>query len=323
MNYAALNKKILGKVMAAIGIINNPEVTPDVRQLNQEILLREVGKEVYNKVYDMNAFDFGIEGTQGEGMDTSYYGMAKVASDSISAGGKGKTLETTVQNYLDNVTGQAQRHAVRNAKETGNRPKVIRISDGETCDWCDKMAGTYTDPSPEVFRRHRGCNCQIRTEGYKSRNGLVKNYVAQPRDFAQPKSVEQSFELDKVKTMSLKQRNAYVEKYLEKASPIAAPLAKDWDFTLQFQTFDHLTWEDAADPDLVSKYVAAFKKGDKFPPIIALNFAKTNAQGLTTNNFSILDGRHRIEAMRQLGATGVPVLVGDVKGRFPGLDELL
>jgi hypothetical protein len=315
MNYADLNKTIIAKVMAAIGIINNPEVAPDVRQLNQEILLREVGKSVYDKVYDMNAFDMGIENTKGEGMGDSFYGMAKVASDSISAGGK-SGLPMTVKNYLDNVAGTAQRHATKTAKETGNRPRVTRISDGEACDWCDSMAGSYTNPPAEVFRRHRGCNCQIRTEGYKTRNGLLNNYTGTPRSFEEPKAVEQSFALDKVKTMNLKQRNAYVEKYLEKASPTVAQMAKDWDFSLQFQTFDHLTWEDAADPDLVAKYVKAFQKGDKFPPIVALNFAKTNAQGMTTNNFTILDGRHRIEAMKQLGAKGVPVLVGDLKGRF-------
>lgn len=321
MNYAALNKTILGKVMAAIGVINNPEIAPEVRQLNQEILLGEVGRQVYNKVYEMNAFDFEIEGTKGDGIDDSFYGMAKVASDSISAGGK-NGLETTVQNYLDNVSGQAQRHAVRNARETGKRPRVIRISDGETCDWCDKMAGTYTDPSGEVFRRHRGCNCIIRTEGYKSRNGLLNNYVKSPRTFEEPKAAEGAFKIKELKTMTLKQRNAYVEKYLEKASPTVAQMAKDWDFTLQFQTFDHLRWEEAADPDLIAKYVADFKKGDKFPPVIALNFSKTNPDGSTRNDFAILDGRHRIEAMRQLGAKGVPVLVGDLKGRFPGLEQL-
>jgi len=41
MDYAGLNDTIQKKVMAALAIINNPEVAPDVRQLNQEILFRE------------------------------------------------------------------------------------------------------------------------------------------------------------------------------------------------------------------------------------------------------------------------------------------
>lgn len=314
MNYAALNKKVLAKVMAAIGIINNPEISPEIRQLNQEILLREVGTAVYDKVYEMNAFDFGIEATKGQGMDDRYYGMAKIAANSVSTGKLG--LESQVKAYLDNTAGQAQMHAVKTARETGNKPRVTRIAVGKTCDWCAKMAGVYTDPSPEVFRRHDGCDCEIRTEGYKSRNGLLKNYVSSPPSFNDPQTVERAFDIGGIKVMGLKERNKYAEDYLAKASPVVKEMARDWDFTLQFQTFDHLNWESAADPALVAKYVADFKKGDKFPPVVALNFAKTNAQGLTTNNFTILDGRHRIEAMRQLGAKGVPVLVGDIKGRF-------
>lgn len=321
MNYAALNKTVLAKVMKAIATINNPEISPEIRQLNQEILLKEVGTSVYDKVYEMSAFDYSIENTKGDGMDDRYFGLAKIAAGSVSTGTKG--LESQVQAYLDNAAGQAQMHAFRNAKETGNRPKVTRIAVGKTCDWCASMAGTYTNPSPDVFRRHDGCNCEIRTEGYKSRNGLLKNYQGTPRTFSEPKQVENAFETANLKTMTLKQRNAYVKNYLEKASPGVAGMADDWDFTLQFQTFDHLKWEDAADPDLIAKYVEDFKKGDKFPPVIALNFAKTNPNGSTTNQFSILDGRHRIEAMRQLGAKGVPILVGDLKGRFPGLDKLL
>lgn len=175
MNYASLNETIFAKVMAAIALINNPEIAPDIRQLNQEILLREVGQAVYDKVYDMNAFDFQIEYTKGPGMDDRYFGMAKVASASVSAGALG--LEEYVKNYLDNVTGQAQMHAVKNARETGNYPRVTRIAVGKTCDWCAEMAGTYTNPPGEVFRRHRGCDCEIRTEGYRSRNGLLKNYA--------------------------------------------------------------------------------------------------------------------------------------------------
>lgn len=177
MNYANLNKTIMPKMMAAIAVINNPEIAPDVRQLNLEILFREVGSAVYEKVYDMNAFDFDIQYTQGPGMDDRYYGMAKVASGSISTGKLG--LEATVKAYLDNVAGQAQMHAVRTARETKNYPRVIRVAVGDTCKWCRDVAGTYTNPPADVFRRHDNCDCEIRTEGYKSRNGLLSNYKKQ------------------------------------------------------------------------------------------------------------------------------------------------
>jgi len=179
MDYAKLNRTILAKVMAALKLINNPEIDPAIRQLNQEILFREVGTAVYAKVYDMNAFDFEIPHTTGPGIDERYYGLAKVASASVATGGLG--LQEYVKNYLDNTASKAQHDATKNARESGKFPRVIRTVSGDTCKWCRSLAGEYTNPSPEVFRRHGGCDCNIHTEGYKSRNGQLGNYV-KPQD---------------------------------------------------------------------------------------------------------------------------------------------
>lgn len=179
MNYSRLTPTILQRVLQAMALINNPEIEPEVRQLNQEILFREVGQSVYAKAYDMNAFDFDIAHTIGSGIDDRFYGLAKVASASVSNGTLG--LDEYVQNYIDNVIGLAQRDAMTNAIESGQRPTLTRTIVAETCDWCISMAGTYTDPPPDAFARHRACDCEFRTEGFMSRNGLLNNYV-KPKD---------------------------------------------------------------------------------------------------------------------------------------------
>lgn len=175
MDYSKFTGTILSKVLAAMAVINNPEITPDVRQRNQEILFREVGAAVYAKIYDMNAFDFEIEHTVGNGIDDRFYGMAKVASAAVSTGALG--LDEYVKNFIDNTIGMAQRDAVTNARESGKHPTITRIENGDACKWCRSMAGTYTNPSADVFKRHGGCTGQIITRGYRSRNGLLNNYV--------------------------------------------------------------------------------------------------------------------------------------------------
>src|SRR5687767_14374165 len=149
MDYAGLNNTIEKKVLAALKLINNPEIDPEVRQLNQEILFREVGASVYAKVYDMNAFDMEIDHTRGPGIDDRYYGLAKVSSASVSTGTLGLAL--LVRNYLDTMASKAQQDAVKNARESGKYPTVTRKMNGETCDWCQSLAGTYTKPDSEVF----------------------------------------------------------------------------------------------------------------------------------------------------------------------------
>ncbi len=175
MDYARLNDTIIKKIMAALALINNPEIDPEVRQLNQEILFREVGQAVYSKVYDMNAFDYEIQHTRGLGIDDRHFGLAKVASGSVSTGTP--DLKLLIVNYLDTMAAKAQSDATTNAKQSGKRTRVIRRMNGETCKWCESLAGTYTNPDSEVFKRHRGCDCTIVTEGYKTRNGLLDNYV--------------------------------------------------------------------------------------------------------------------------------------------------
>lgn len=85
-DYGELASSLTPKVLAAVAILNNPEIAPETRQLNQEVLLREVGKAVYEKTYEMNAFDMQIAHTKGAGIDDRYYGLAKVASNSVSTG---------------------------------------------------------------------------------------------------------------------------------------------------------------------------------------------------------------------------------------------
>jgi hypothetical protein len=174
MNYADLIKTIKPQLLAAIAIINNPEIAPEVRQLNQEILLREVGKSVYDKIYEMNAFDFEIEHTKGTGIDERYYGLAKVASNSISTGGKG--LDEYVDNYLVSMASKAQHDSVKNARQSNKHPTVRRTESGDACKWCRSMAGTHTNPSSDVFKRHGGCEGKIVTEGFRTRNGELSNY---------------------------------------------------------------------------------------------------------------------------------------------------
>lgn len=173
MNYGDLIKTVSPQVLAAIKIINNPEIAPDVRQLNQEILLREVGKAIYDKVYNMNAFDYELPGT-GAGIDDRYFGLAKVASGSVSTGGKG--LEEYVNNYLMSQASKAQQDSFKTASQSRKHPRVIRTEHGDACKWCKSMAGTFTNPSSDIFRRHGGCEGKIVTEGYNSRNGLLSNY---------------------------------------------------------------------------------------------------------------------------------------------------
>lgn len=85
-------------------------------------------------------------------------------------------MEEYIRNFLMSSAAKAQGDATTVARQSGKRPVVERTEHGDACKWCQSMAGTYENPSSEVFRRHGGCEGKITTRGYKSRNGLLNNY---------------------------------------------------------------------------------------------------------------------------------------------------
>lgn len=171
MNYDELSYTILDDLKAEISTINNPEIDPETRRYNLEIVLREVGEQVYNVVYDMNAFDMEIDYTNGKTINDAYYGLAKNISDSISTGGK-STIDAQIEEWLSNQIIKAQYDAFWNAKDYDKHPTVERIAAPGCCQWCKDVAGVFVDPEGEVFRRHDNCRCKIKTSGYKTNNGL-------------------------------------------------------------------------------------------------------------------------------------------------------
>lgn len=185
MNYASLSDTILEQVIEIMNIINNPEVDPAVRQRNQEVLFREIGEAAYTKAYDMLAWDLDIHHTTPTGIDNRFFGLAKNASDAVSAGGMG-IVYSQVKNYIDQMIALAQAEAARNAYQSGKVPMVSRNTTGrENCKWCDGLVtGGFVpadDLPSEVYYRHRDCDCEIHTQGFKSRNGLLDNYIKEKK----------------------------------------------------------------------------------------------------------------------------------------------
>lgn len=47
--------------------------------------------------------------------------------------------------------------------ESGLTPKIVRKSAYRCCEWCSRMAGTYTYPVADrnIYRRHKNCRCTV------------------------------------------------------------------------------------------------------------------------------------------------------------------
>lgn len=86
-------------------------------------------------------------------------------------------IKSIVESLVGLFVSDAKEYAFTDAKALQLHPTLRRKPMGKTCNWCMARAGTHTDPSSELFRRHAYCDCKIIVSGYNTRNGVVNNYV--------------------------------------------------------------------------------------------------------------------------------------------------
>ena len=87
-----------------------------------------------------------------------------------------RVYESLIREFYDTALGKAQKEAFENAISLDKHPTLTRSMVGETCKWCQSLAGVHVNPDGEYFARHDNCDCLIVASGYGSRNGVVNNY---------------------------------------------------------------------------------------------------------------------------------------------------
>lgn len=78
----------------------------------------------------------------------------------------GKTLTQQVENVSMATVDDSVKANARAHYNAGLSPKIVRLTDGKCCKWCDKLAGVHdysrvNNTGNDVFRRHANCRCQV------------------------------------------------------------------------------------------------------------------------------------------------------------------
>ena len=83
-------------------------------------------------------------------------------------------LDEPVKNFSQSIVDDAIRENAEFHAAAGMSPKIIRRLTGGCCEWCSRLAGTYTYPDvPEdVYRRHQRCRCTV---DYYPGSGKIQN----------------------------------------------------------------------------------------------------------------------------------------------------
>jgi len=179
MDFYRLVERLKPDLKKLVVILNDPAISPELRKATLSAAFKQIGTAIYGKAYEMSAWDYEIMETVGKGIDPVLsLGLARNISDSIAVGNQQITLDQA-QSYTVQAAAAGMAAASITAGQLGKyRTLRIRLRGKGDCDWCRAKAarGTIVNPTDDDFRRHGGCDCFYDAQGYKSRNGEVKNY---------------------------------------------------------------------------------------------------------------------------------------------------
>lgn len=72
-------------------------------------------------------------------------------------------LDEPIKTFSQSIVDDSIRVNAEFQYDAGVNPKIVRISTGTCCEWCNAIAGEYNYPDvpKEVYQRHNYCRCKV------------------------------------------------------------------------------------------------------------------------------------------------------------------
>lgn len=139
-----------------------------------------------------------IKGLQPEINDDKIYGIVDKLTTVEKYEDIAWVLDEPIKNFCQSIVENTIDTNVKHHHKLGLKPKIVRISSGKCCSWCDKLAGTYKYPDvpKDVYRRHLRCDCIV---DYHPGDGTKTNVHTKKST-----NVEKNSKIEKRKLLSTK-----------------------------------------------------------------------------------------------------------------------
>ena len=130
-------------------MINNYDIVTDNAVIVQEILNKNAGMGIKAQVPPLN--QSRIDGIIDRLDEEEFFDNIKWI------------LDEPIKNFTQSIVDDVIEKNTEFHKGLGLVPSVTRIVQGDCCDWCREVAGTYHSPNipDDVYRRHRFCRCTV------------------------------------------------------------------------------------------------------------------------------------------------------------------
>ncbi len=143
-------------------MVNNYNIVSENAVVVQEILNKQAGMGIKAQIPPLN--QSRIDGIINRLDETEFFDDIKWI------------LDEPIKNFTQAVVDDVIEKNTEFHEGLGLVPSVTRIVQGDCCDWCREVAGTYYSPDipDDVYRRHRYCRCTVEYDpgdGKKKRIG--------------------------------------------------------------------------------------------------------------------------------------------------------
>jgi hypothetical protein len=181
MEFSPMATDVAEQMSKAVDFILGLDISPADKVNRLVAAFKTVGEPYYAKVFADNSLLFGSEMISSVGFPNVDDQIQRLAEKLVQNYNLGREVNKLVVSFYDSALGQAQKEAFDNAISLQKHPTLTRRVVSETCRWCYAMAGTFTNPTSDMFRRHENCDCVFKVSGYNSRNGVLTNYKKKRR----------------------------------------------------------------------------------------------------------------------------------------------
>lgn len=130
-------------------MVNNYDIVTDNAVIVQEILNKQAGMGIKAQVPPLN--QSRIDGIIDRLDEEELFDNIKWI------------LDEPIKNFTQAIVDDVIEKNTNFHEGLGLVPSVTRIVQGDCCDWCREVAGTYKAPNipDDVYRRHRFCRCTV------------------------------------------------------------------------------------------------------------------------------------------------------------------
>lgn len=210
-------------------------------------------------------------------------------------------VERIVRNELNNAYSYAS-YEVYQANDIVEKLKWITADDERTCPICQKSDQQVVTKNKQFSNgfdyppAHVSCRCDV----------VPYFGDEEMRDFSNTRRSYEAFDWTNIEGESSNvKRNNAIANVWKQNFPEYPEFTKNFKWNIEPVNINELSLYTRGEKYKVETYIQDMKKGAKFPPVMLVKLP-----GEEKGPLELLDGNHRVEALRRLGAKMVYVLVG-------------